>query len=439
MNLYKCFIGNVTVESYYDIRYNIFDHSVYCGLHSYVVNYPLHNNVKIKINTIAAVQYNVSFTFTIMDRYLLHSFEELASKGTKGFKTLLILNLQFSRCRYQILIIHVLKTKFIKIKIYNLPSSRISAFDGPGLLSKQVQTVKNHKMISFFTKTFQCTFIIKCWFFSSYKITYSGINNNMVSRIIVNNNTTSYITYPDDMCHLQSVVCLVNISVKNDDNVNLTLARIETTEEQTNLCQYAGITVLNTDTTHYRELKTVCHYFEGYRYQRFYSKKPFLLFIIYMYKEYVKMKISMYYSQSKCTPITINVCSFEIPCKYSEDKLCSQLQHMHNFRSNCIGMSRECIDGGNMFADIVINNGSCVVAQLNHDLNELNDSWSYYKRGLGEHHICRIKGLKAVANSTLRYNRYYSGAGVLTGLLFDSFGYARWSLNRGFTKFTCQI
>ena len=414
MNLYRCFIGKVEVNAYLlDLTsHKIYDihKTEYCGIHSYVINYPAYRFVEIKTSVHAAVQYNVSLSFSIIDQKLLKSSEENYNKESKVFRNLILHTSYFNSDIFTIVFISTMKTKFISLQLPGTYDSIISVFDGPGLLSKKVRPVTKFSVTQFSSSSFQCTVIIKGKLNSIKEMIFSDINIHDVCRVVVRNNETNVFMYTKDICHLQPVICVINVSSQMNHRVNLTISEIQHIGPNNLKCQYAGISVFDSNTPYLTEVKTLCHSFKGVKYQSFYSKNAsFLIFMIYMYKEYGKINITIYLSQTKCRPITINVCSFDIPCEYSQNKLCLNLQTMPNFKSNCIGKGRACILEQQMFADITVNSDECVVAQLNHDADYLQTLHHHFE------YFCRIKGLKLVTNATQEYEMHYSGVGFLTG------------------------
>ena len=424
MNLFKCFIGNVTVESYFrrSITGTVSNlrRSVYCGCQSYIVCYKSFRFVQVKIAVHVRVQYDVSLAFSVLGSGLVESFQRKGHRGYEMICSELALLFHETLCTYKRALICVRKTKFIIVRGNSYSSYALSAFDGPGLLSKNVRLANQGDFFEFRSSSFQFTIIIKEMRISIYRLSYLEVDITDTTKYMVNGTETIYMAYPNGLCNLTSIICLINFSSEGNYKVNLTVFDLKFVGTHNSNCEYAGIVLLDSINSNLVELKTICHYFNRIKYQSFYSKNSSSLFIIiYMYKEYGQFNVSFYISQTKCSSITINVCSFELPCEYSQNKMCSELQTLPNFQSDCIGRGENCIDENKIFAHIKVKNEECVIAQLTHDTRDLVQLKKFWQNYNWEGHLfCRLKGMKIVTNSSLRYRRHYHGVGMFTGIFF---------------------
>ena len=382
MNLNKCFIGNVSVESF---ALGNISTNTYCGIMSTMINYPPHRSGRIVISSEYKVKYQVAFFYSVIDTNRMYSCPTNEVQYMKQWWFV-------PKFKTEVQMFHLLTEKYQIIKVAAPKTFNVEIFNGPGMLSEVLLPLnQTDKTNMYLTSAFQC--VIYLWiksssyrllnydFFSKYTNFETGIDKMTTPLKQIKFPNARYSTHPivsilKLTTHQNYFLNISNLKFlysdvhhpKQYDPLKINYVMSQSTKYfQAIFCDFAGFVAYNVVNNSHEKISSVCSF--SPKHQNIYSSTSKVLLAMYMYPEYEKVTIKMTVSITHCSLIRINTCTFELPCKFTDGSQCSYLQQLTNFESNCIEGSFQCNYGRNPYSKITMNLSQCIVFQLNHNTN----------------------------------------------------------------------
>ena len=409
MSLHKCFIGNVSVQSY--ALGNIFTNT-YCGLMSTMINYPPRRWGRIVISSEYKVEYEVLFSYCVIDTNIIYS---CPSRNAQYFKQCWFVP-QF---KTEIQMFHIETEKYQLIKVSAPKNFNLEMLNGPGILSRVLVPVNlTDKTKMYLTSTFQCVILLWTKFSSHKLLSYEFLSEYSLSETVIDQtkNPLEQITFPNTTYATQPVLSILKFRTHQNYFINVSVLEFSYNNMlnpketgpfklinvvgqnakffETDFCDVAGLVAYNVVNNSYEKISSVCSF--AFKHQNIYSSISKLLLAMYMYPEYEIVRIKLTVSITHCSHITINTCTFELPCHFTDGSQCNYLKQLANFESNCVGESFECNHLDNPYSKITMDLNQCIVLQLNHNTDHYTKFPTARQILMKEIRpdVCRIKNLE---------------------------------------------
>ena len=210
--------------------------------------------------------------------------------------------------------IEVKKISYVVLNFTHNLVSRYLSYDGPGF-SVNLIAVNNSTIIS--SSTFQC--IIQILMYSdevSNVGTFNYISKNFKKDIHINLNPQTYmlLQLPNIACF--DNLCVFNINTESNQQINVTLNKIDSVGVYNPTCKYGGIVAGEYLDNRYKESTTICQRHDGQIEQSrsLYSLNSSLVLVLYWYNRYHNIRVSLSLSLTRCKPINIDLCRYDILC-----------------------------------------------------------------------------------------------------------------------------
>ena len=124
------------------------------------------------------------------------------------------------------------------------------------------------------------------------------------------------------------------------------------------MCTFAGITVYNVNSDSYKEITTERILFSNILpFRNIYSRSNETLLVLYSYKEYGNLSLTMQFSSTKCKPVTINTYALSYLCKFKNNAMCKE--HKENIKALNLKYSQISTD-----FPLSVNPGQCFILQM---------------------------------------------------------------------------
>ena len=350
-HLYNCAVGEIRVISEVADKYQNFK---YCGIHSNMINYPQTRYVYLYLirgdetKSSKATIYNVTIFFSVIDTKRIVTLEKyrlllrnLVWNLHLPSKNIRVMKFELKTEKYQNLI----------IKFTNDTDLMIEIFDGPGTHCKNI--FKKSKE-SYVTSTFQS--ILYIWVSYMRKL-----NKECGFQFLTNISSISKNLKLNGS--LQHTISHTNIKHKvwkiySYYNVNLTIINLTYTGFNDPLCTFAGISLYNLNNNSYNELTTQCTSDSSiFAHRDIYSKSNETLLVLYDYKAYGSLNLTMQISTTKCKPVTINTCALTYLCEFKNNIMCKE--HRKQIKSLSLKQSKIDTD-----FPVSVNPGKCFIFQI---------------------------------------------------------------------------
>ena len=258
--------------------------------------------VEIMVDARSYMQYNVAGLFSIVDRNIMYS---LPYQNTTDFKV------QFEQVfliknttKLIFLIIKVMIGYGIKLKKYLKHLNKIDIYDGPGILSP----ILPHKNHLYKTSTHHCTVNMLMMLINSHSlINYSS---QQLKRSEILHHVPDNIYLPNAKC--KSNICIHEIKVNKGYKVNVTLKEMNITGFQSEKCLFGGMSATETIQNEFKEYVTLCTE-NNLPHRRYYSTTSSLKLILYWYKPYSNISVSLGITSTTCKAVQIAPSDF-CPC-----------------------------------------------------------------------------------------------------------------------------
>ena len=196
--------------------------------------------------------------------------------------------------------------------------SEYIVYDGPGLLA---DVSKNQRIKQ--CSTFQC--IIHLLTHRNHllhaNIKYYTEALPSLERVKISQEQLLSINLPNMNC--LDTVCTVAIHIPDGYHIIVTVNKLLRIGLYDETCLYGGLVASEQLTDDYRQSGTVCEHYHGTEHPRkFYSHKSSLILILYWYKMYSKINITVDISSTSCELVNIDICHYHNVCKEDTSLSC---------------------------------------------------------------------------------------------------------------------
>ena len=292
----------------------------YCGIHSNMINYPQNRKVSIFFPTITERRkilgiYNVTAFYSVIDTNRIVTLQQYRLLWKNLLWNLYLVPKDIRVMKFAL---RTEKYQHFILKFTIDSELIVELFDGPGTHSANIFKKNNESHI---TSTFQS--IIYMWIPATKKLNVEcGFQFlSQFSSIKMN------IQLNDSLQHIISHVFTKYevLKIISYYNVNLTIINLTYTGFNDPLCTFAGMTVHSLNKDSYKEISTECMSFINILpYRNIYSKSNETLLVLYSYKEYGNLSLTIQFSTIKCKPVTINTCALSFLCKFLNNTMCKE-------------------------------------------------------------------------------------------------------------------
>ena len=345
----------------------------YCGIHSNVVNYPQNRHVslffpRISSRVVPSIVkpgiYNFTVFYSVIDTKRIVTFTKnrLLSSGIPLVWNLYLVPRDVRVMKFAL---RTKKYQHFILTFSNDSDLRAELFDGPGTHSSNIFQNNNKSHV---TSTFQYVIII--WIPVAKKLnTDCGFqflteSSSIKMNIQLNDSLPLIISHVITKYQVWKILSYYN--------VNLTIINMTYTGSEDPMCTFAGIAVYSLNKDSIKEITNDCVYFDKYFTHRdIYSKSNEALLVLYSYKEYGNLSLTMQFSITNCIPVTINTCALSYLCKIPNNWLCRK--HIEQIRPLNIKHSQISVD-----FPISVNPGQCFIFQMVAVANRLGINGSAY-------------------------------------------------------------
>ena len=252
----------------------------------------------------------------------------------------------------------------------------IDLFDGPGTLSPNIYLYNQE---SYTTSTFQCAIHLWTPFTENLErecgFTFVTMPSNISKKIKMSKFLTHTISHELTNSKIWKIF--------SHANLKLTIKTIMYTGYNDPICTFAGISVYsaNKDT----EITNDCFSFYDYIIDKdIYSNSNMTLLVIYFYKEYGTLNITMQLSMTQCKSVTINTCALTYLCQLPNNTMCrGHREQIKSLNLNYTQISRD--------FPISVNPGQCFILQMVSFIDTLNKLKSSIDCNIKFYHIDILK------------------------------------------------
>ena len=223
-------------------------------------------------------------------------------------------------------------------------------FDGQGTHSPNIFKKNNGSHV---TSTFQS--IIYMWiptkkFNEECGFQFLSQSSSIKMNIVLNDSLPNIISQAFEKYEVWKIISYYN--------VNLTITNLTYTGFNDPLCTFAGITVHSLSKDSYKEITTECMSFINILPSRnIYSKSNETLLVLYSYKEYGSLSLTIQFSSTKCKPVTINTCALSHLCQLPNNTMCKE--HREQIKTLNLKYSQITTN-----FPISVNPGQCFIFQM---------------------------------------------------------------------------
>ena len=371
MNLYDCFIGNLTVYTF--LAHHNVSH-VFCGIYSSVIVYPTYNNVEVIMLSEYRVQYEVNMSHSVIDSNVVvssvvNATTENRLKGKYNSQPIWkFLAIFTENCIEKF---HIVANKFEKLKIYATynQSSELSVemYDGPGTLCELITYIKKDDTKYYITSQFQSLLYI--YYKKQAKVStvdYETMYLSKLNEIYIDPERDTSIMYSTAEMNFKEVV-FFRLRAPSYKTINLTISTCIHEGIASSKCLYSGIAIY--DTLDRYGNSTYCNPHNYNMYKSVYSKKDVLYVIIYSYMAYSYIEMKLKISLTTCKVIPFNVCHVEGLIEYLDK---TSVSYYRNILKQYMGYPYFGYRNGFPGININVNISElCIVLQLVHDMDVL--------------------------------------------------------------------
>ncbi len=283
----------------------------FSGHHSLVFVYPKFQSFYLQPIPNYHLVFIVNGTFAVMGTNLVHSLPVQTFQNLKPNQMFAIED------KNQTLVTYHLQTEKLNQIVLTMSlqeNYNYIVYDGPGILSNMLRKLPIQKC-----STFQCFIHLLTASKSANSDNYFIYESCQLP--IHQSNTTVHKTrktyFPNENC--TSHLCVAGFTTDSDHQINLTVSNLTVQGNFFDVfpaCVLSGVIVGEYLNKAYREYQTHCEAHDsGYiQRQRLYSHNSSLMLLVYWYKNYNKIDVSVITSQTNCQPIVINLCHFHKEC-----------------------------------------------------------------------------------------------------------------------------
>ena len=250
---------------------------------------------------------------------------------------------------------------------------------------------------SYKSSTFQC--IIHLWILSNKNfnlecgIRFITISNALVKSINMNDISKHRISHIVTRPEIWKIV--------SSSNVNLKIVNLTYTYYNDPQCSFAGIAVYVLNNYTFTEIGTECfspgnltkykHYLSKSKeislpldhlltHRDFYSSSNETLLVLYSYKKYGNLSITIQVSTTKCKSVTINTCALTNLCNSLNNTMCKN--HVHQIRSLNLKYKQLSTN-----FPVSVKHGECLILQMVAVIDRLTRDNAFTDCEISFHHI----------------------------------------------------
>ena len=186
-------------------------------------------------------------------------------------------------------------------------------YDGPGILTTFIRITQSNTKCS----TFQCTIqllvqnVLNDAYFRFYSIPLPFSDSKRTIQ-----GTNDFVDFPNKKC--LNYVCILSVVAEYQQQVNVTIYKINSVSLYDPTCIFSGVTTAETIQDDYKQSETLCENHDGTKNtsRSFYSQNSSLIMVLYWYKGYSRIQISVHISQTRRKPVLIDACYYYYHCVY---------------------------------------------------------------------------------------------------------------------------
>ena len=303
MDLTKCFIGSLLINSY-----SLFQNSsqVFCGIYSNIICYPQHSKTEIIISSEYMTQYDINMFYSIIDTEIILEYATGNDRRQKPLWMVLFYTRQTVLEKFHIIIS---KLNYLELIVKHNFDLLLDVFDGPGILCIKLAFNGTRGYRNYRVSQFQTVFYIFYQLSSNLSFTtIDYLSKNVVFQNKTLNQSQDLMIYPGDKTETTSVMYFTVQVPFNERHINLTIINLYHNNNINPNCTYGGLTAY--DTVDMLNEITVCNPVGKYLHRNIYSSGKYLNLVIYSYRKYIVLKIKFLLSSTKCKAISLNACFF---------------------------------------------------------------------------------------------------------------------------------
>ena len=252
----------------------------------------------------------------------------------------------------------------------------VELFDGPGTLSPNIYMYHQE---SYKTSTFQS--IVHLWISPTEKLEreYGFIFVTMASTISRKIKVNNFLIY-----NISYELAKYKVwKIFSHANLKLTIKTFIYIGYNDPVCTFAGISVYSANKN--TEIANKCFSFYDYIIDKdIYSNLNETMLVLYSYKEYGHLNISLQLSTTQCKPVTINTCALTYLCQLPNNTMCKE--HREQINSLNVNYTKKSTD-----FPISVNPGQCFILQMVSFIDSLNTLKSSIDCKIKLHHIDILK------------------------------------------------
>ena len=318
-----------------------------------MILYPQSRNVSIFLPTVSRQEismtgiYNVTAIYSVIDTKMIFTLQRYRPLSRNLLWNIYLVPEDIRVMKFAL---RTKKYQYLIIKFTNDSELGVELYDGPGTHSSNI--FKNNYDIHV-TSTFQS--IIYMWIPSNKRFStecgFQFVTESSNVKKNIHLNDSHIISHAFSKYEVWKIFSYYN--------VNLTIINLTYTGFNDPLCTFAGITAYNLKNNSYIEITTECNSFNNVYsiYRGIYSKSNKTLLIVYSYKEYGNLSLTMQFSSTKCKPVTINTCALSYLCKFQNNAMCRE--HREQIKALNLNYTQISTD-----FPISVNPGQCFILQM---------------------------------------------------------------------------
>ncbi len=332
----------------------------YNGYHSLVFVYPKHRHFHLLPDVMPHSFFNITGIFSILDANVIESHENETFVNLKPTG-------QYVLCqKYSLVSYHIKTDKLRKVVVVSTRKTmeKYSLHDGPGILSDTLPTypVQN-------CSTFQCVLhIISETFYTNSEHFFEFYSELLVIQEFLKASQSQEIHFPNMKCG--SNVCVADAKAEEGHQVHM---NVNSLVIQVNFpdgdCSLSGIAV--GEYTKYGHMMSQCKYHTATSPAvKLYSLNSSLTIVLFWYKSYSQINVSVNMSQVLCKPVVIDLCEFSKSCSSLSTQRCTHFINRVTQHVNLVMSLR--LSGSNVIFYFKGWNDTCIVLSM---LNTTNCAW----------------------------------------------------------------
>ncbi len=301
----NCHQGNVLVFDTQNPRQNF----RFCGQYDKFTLYPAFSGISIEIyiHTFTEVDFVTEASFSLLDRNIIQSTNTNESPVSllEPFKSYLV-------SEKRSVLLFRLKVKKIFILCFEQTASHRNAFvfDGP---NEQFRTLKFENN-STTTSTFQCVLLLVMQNQKRMFVNYSSKLAPSAHQKHLSKNETYQLDFTTKQSN--AMMQLFKLNTHFPFHLNLTVNIFVFQGETRQDCRFGGMVFTEAVNGNFREYPVLCQSEDQRKAQQrsFYSTQSSIYVVIFWYKNFSAMDISLNISQTACTPVRVCECTYFSLC-----------------------------------------------------------------------------------------------------------------------------